>query len=292
MKILRGNKSEWLLRDRGKLRQWAAKSEYLRLKRDLEAFKAGNLLLPGTRPYSSYKISLTSWTARLDTLPLTLLSLVGQTLRPAEIAVWLTRGDMDRFNRHLMELFSSNGVRFAACDDLRSHKKWLPMLEEGQEEPFVVCDDDIMYPDVWFENLVREDSHEAYVGAKCHRITVDKTKGSVKPYADWVKQIQFDGVPEHAVLTTGCGGEILHPDRVSDRFRNRKAIFANCPKSDDIWLKAAHLDADIPCLKTKYSFPCLEIPGTDDSGLAITNNAGGKDQQLQQVKEYFLKRLL
>ena len=57
--------------------------------------------------------------------------------------------------------------------------------------------------------------------------------------------------------------------------------------SDDIWLKAAHLASGIPCYKTQFSFPCLEIPGSEASGLLLTNvDQSRNDQQMAIVKKY------
>ena len=87
--------------------------------------------------------------------------------------VWLTMEDHKSFGGKNLDRFGEFGVRFQLCDDLKSHKKWLPMIEDGHRDPFVICDDDIIYPREWFESLVTEDRPDAYVGGKCHWIVFD-----------------------------------------------------------------------------------------------------------------------
>ena len=65
-----------------------------------------------------------------------------------------------------------------------------------------------------------------------------------------------------------------------------------CPLADDIWLKAAYLQAGFKCRKSHYSFPCLDYPGTRESGLAVKNvDQGANDLQLKDVFDYFNLKL-
>jgi hypothetical protein len=234
-------------------------------------------------------ISLTSWRPRLSQLPLALLTLLQQSVRPKGIVVWLTDEDHRALSARVRDRFGEFDVRFAVCDDLGSHKKWLPMIEEGHGDRFVICDDDIIYPPEWFGALIAEDRTDAYAGCKCHRIICD-ADGSVAPYSQWKKQITGDGNSSHRIFITGCGGAMIHPNRIEKPFLERAAIFAKCPRNDDIWLKAAHVAADIPCFKTKYCFPCLEFPESYASGLAASNvDAGGNDEQIRKVGNFFCR---
>lgn len=281
-----GNQAERLLRNRGKLRKMCSAWNARALRGKLSQFVSGRWEPELASGRSSYAISLTSWRKRLDVLPLTLLSLLRQDLRPEFIHVSLTSPDIEAMPAHLLKKFKRYGVIFSESPDYRSHKKWLPLLLAGRKCPFVVCDDDIIYPREWFRRLIREDRDDAYVGCKCHRIVLDG-KGFPAPYGRWIKQIYSEPEPSHLLFTTGCGGEILHPRRVLSEFRDWERISTLCPASDDVWLKAAHLAANVPIYKTKYCFPCLELPGTDETGLARTNNAGEKDSQVISMQTEF-----
>jgi hypothetical protein len=186
----------------------------------------------------------------------------------------------------VLQRFSAYGIGFETCDDLGPHKKWLPMIEGGASDPFVICDDDILYPRNWLKNLLADDREDAYVGTRCHRIQRDES-GMPLSYEKWNRDVDWESFPSRDLFITGCGGAIIHPNRINSDFRDRGAILDKCPKADDIWLKAAHAVAGIPCYKTRYSFPCLEIPGTGATSLMQTNvDNGGNDSQLRAVMHW------
>ncbi len=252
---------------------------------------AGDWTPPVAIQESNIRVSLTSWGPRLRQLPLVLLTLIQQKLRPKEIVVWLTHDDHASIDERTRNRFEEFGVRFVVCDDLKSHKKWLPMIEHGLLEPFVICDDDIFYPREWFASLVSEDQTDAYVGIRGHAIEFD-ANGAIGPYSSWKKLIRHSEFAAHAVFITGGAGAVIHPDRVPRSFMDRRQILSKCPQADDIWLNAMHRAAGIPGYKTRYSFPCLELPGTSEFGLAVANvDFGGNDVQIKTVESFFRNTL-
>lgn len=278
--------AEKLLRNRGRSRNLMAAFNLKILRRRLEDFLEGNWKPIETGEKVKHAISLTSWSKRIDDLQLTLLMLIDQDVKPSGIHVWLTAEDRELIPATNREAFEKYGVRFRDCPDYRSHKKWLPMVLSGHTAPFVVCDDDIFYPREWFGKLAAEDRDDAYVGCKCHRMVLG-SDGHPAPYADWDKQIYSTGNPSQMFFTTGCGGEILHPERLSVAALDWDSIRDHALFSDDIWLKAAHIESLIPVYKTRYSFPCLELPGTDESGLLANHNTAQNDEQIKAVWRYF-----
>jgi hypothetical protein len=240
---------------------------------------------------NSLAISLTSWTPRLETLPLTLICLLDQTVRAHGIHVWLTDDDLARLPAPTLEAFSAHGVSFQVCENMGPHKKWLPMIRMGFQKPFVICDDDIFYPCSWLGSLVEEDRPDAYVGTRIHRMAGRGPE--LAGYESWSRDICWDGKPSEWNFITGCGGTVIHPSRIGADFRDWDRIKNACPKADDIWLKAAHLAVGIPVYKTRYSFPCFEIPGTGESALLAANvDCGGNDSQLGVLKQQWAKSFL
>jgi hypothetical protein len=151
--------------------------------------------------------------------------------------------------------------------------------------PFVICDDDVFYPTGWLEALVREDRSDAYVGVRSHRMHFHEN-GKIASYASWDKQIPWTGHASHDLFITGIGGAIIHPSRIQKEFRDWEGIQKHCPQADDIWLKAAHLAAGIPCYKTRFTFPCLEVPDSQRSGLLYTNvDKCGNDKQMKILED-------
>ena len=287
LEIALNNPAAWrLLRNRGRARAIMSSLISGNLKHRLQLFLQGKWT-PDEKPRQcDYPVSLTSWGPRLLDLPLVLISLLQQSVRPPAIHVWLSQDDHKTLDRTLLKQFSSHGVHFEISDNLGPHTKWLPMIEHGAREPFVICDDDILYPPKWLESLIREDRSDAYVAIRCHQIEHD-ANGFPVPYSQWKHDVDWNVLSSQNLFVTACAGAILHPDRISDKFRNRSLIMELCPKADDIWLKAAHTAAGIPCYKTRYSFPCLELPGSFETSLLQTNvDNGGNDRQLAAVKQW------
>jgi hypothetical protein len=277
-----GEATTRLLKNRGRIRGFYSRLLTGRMRRKLCLAKNGRLSLPSVGPQDSPPISLTSWPPRYDSLPLVLLNLLSQDLLPSKILVWLTASDHARLDPGLIALFERSLVEFRLSDDFGPHKKWLPKVEEGSA-PFVICDDDTFYPPGWFRALVSEADPAAYVAHRCHWMTIAKD-GSLSAYADWPKDISSPADPSHRLFPTGCGGTLIHPDRIPKSFRDWNTIYAMCPRADDIWLKLAHLSTGVVCRKTRYSFPCIEYSGSQSSGLMNDNaDRGGNDRQLRQA---------
>lgn len=148
--IFGGKLAERMLRNRGRLRAMSAAILEWEVRRKYALIKDGKWSPPAPEVVSDIPLSLTSWHKRFDKLHYTLLSLVQQTTRPREIMLWISREDYGLLPDEILPVFGPLGVRVQACDDLRSHKKWLPFIEHGEEGRFVICDDDILYPPNWF----------------------------------------------------------------------------------------------------------------------------------------------
>jgi hypothetical protein len=313
-----------LLRNRGRLRAALSRKIAAHLQRRLTAILHGKSQPRFGTQTAPFPVSLTSWRPRLPALNLTLLTLLEQSRRPSAILVWLAPADLPILPPALRDLFESFGVQFRQAEDLGPHKKWLPMIQTRANHPFVICDDDTIYPRTWFESLLADARPDCYVGCRCHRMTLtiqnDKclfmsqpgsadwqsavspignrrgsgtsdalySHGKLAPYFSWEKEIRWDGRPSRLAFVTGCGGAIINPGRLPLEFLDETQIMRLCPRADDIWLNLAHLVAGVPCFKTRYSFPCLNLAGTEDSGLARANvDEGGNDRQLAAVLKHF-----
>lgn len=282
-----GNLAERLLHNRGRARAFIASYAHSQLRKTYSLFVEGRWMPPVPERTSKTIISLTSWVPRFNDLPLVLLTLIQQTTKPQEIVLWLTESDRNLLDNGVEKLFKPHGVRIAICDDLKSHKKWLPMIESGHAEPFVICDDDIIYPREWLARLLVEDRKDAFVGLRAHQMIVNRRR-EIGPYASWKKQISATGEPSPFVFVTGGAGAIIDPERIKDCFLKRATILSKCPTADDIWLNMIHISSGIYPYKTRYSFPCLEIPGTAKCGLAAANVEGGdNDRQMTNIDEWF-----
>src|SRR5271155_2774014 len=112
-----GNFAERVLRDRGRGRSFFAGLFASQLRKTYSLFCAGRWHPPVPKRSSSIPISLTSWPPRFADLPLVLLCLIQQSVKPQEIVVWLVDTDKNLLDPNIERLFKPHGVRIAVCDD-------------------------------------------------------------------------------------------------------------------------------------------------------------------------------
>jgi hypothetical protein len=287
--IQRGKLITALLRDRGRSRRLMIDCFQHKQQARLKAMLKGSKKPRISARTCDVPISITSWMPRKDALPLVLLSMIEQSLRPAAVHVWLCAEDQEMISAHHRDFFAVHGVQFHETDNIGPHKKWLPLIESGHETPFVIADDDTYYPRDWFEALVREGAEhpDEIIANRCHEISL-QANGMPEPYAEWQRGATGQKESSHSLFAVGCGGTLIRPDAIAQEFRSRDLIGKLCDRADDIWLKAACIHSGYKVRKSGYDFPSLDYPGTTQSGLAVTNvDQGQNDQQLQQVFQYF-----
>jgi hypothetical protein len=287
--LQRGKLITALLRDRGRSRRlmidWFQHKQQARLNAMLAGRKKPRI----SAHQCDVPISITSWMPRKDPLPLVLLSMIEQSLRPAAVHVWLSAEDQEMISAHHRDFFVEYGVQFHETDNIGPHKKWLPLIESGYETPFVIADDDTYYPRDWFAALVNEarEHPDEIIAHRCHQMKVD-ANGMPEPYAEWQRGVMGQRESSHYLFAVGCGGTLVRPAAIAEEFRSRELIDKLCHRADDVWLKAACIHSGYKVRKSEYNFPSLDYPGTTQSGLAVTNvDQGENDQQLQQVFQHF-----
>ena len=287
--LQRGKLITALLRDRGRSRRLMIDWFQRKQQTKLDAMLQGSKMPRISARRCDVPISITSWMPRKDPLPLVLLSMIEQSLRPAAVHVWLCAEDQAMIGAQQRDFFTEYGVQFHETDNIGPHKKWLPLIESGHEGSFVIADDDTFYPRDWFGALIDEGNEypDEIIAHRCHRILL-QANGMPEAYANWPRGVTGQKESSHELFAVGCGGTLVRPAAISEEFRNRELINKLCHRADDVWLKAAYIHSGYRVRKSRYDFPSLDYPGTTQSGLAVTNvDQGENDQQLQQVFQYF-----
>ena len=183
-------------------------------------------------------VSLTSYPPRFGTLHLTLKSLLSQSLRAERIVLWIAHEDMDQLPASVTDLTAA-GLEIVACDNLRSYKKMIPLLQQhsaaGRQVAVVTADDDIYYWRDWLRELV-----EARVPGKleviCHRMHRIRlaADGALLPYNSWeFETTNTESSPLN--FPTGIGGVLYPPGVFGPEVLNVERFTALCPRGDDIW---------------------------------------------------------
>jgi hypothetical protein len=181
-----------------------------------------------------------------------------------------------------LERLKTRGLEVRLCDNYGPHTKYYPYVqgESTSASPLVTADDDILYPRYWLRDLAEAYRREPNV-LHCHLAKViSLEEDRVAKYGTWQTCNSIE--PSLSNVAHGVAGVIYPPLFVVALKQAGDAFRECCPKADDLWL---HVNALRHRFQTKQiraggkRFPT--IPGTQENGLWVENNATGNDQQAQ-----------
>jgi hypothetical protein len=229
-------------------------------------------------------ISLTSYPRRFDCLPLTLLSLCNQSVKPDRIILWIAHSDKEQLTEQI-KAFEKADVEIRFCEDLKSYKKIIPTLENYPDSYIVTADDDLYYQSNWLEQLLErwkgDDSN--VVAHRAHRIMFNNDSFP-KPYHTWDWQYR-DDITASAYNFPTCGAGVLYPPNIFHSDVTKRGIFTDlAPNADDIWLYwMARLNGTKFKL-TDTTHPLIEWPNSNNETLWKDNILkGDNDKQVNNL---------
>ncbi len=188
-------------------------------------------------------ISLTSYHARIDTVYLTVRTLLNQTVKPKGVYLWLAkeqfpRGEKSLPNKLLAE--KENGLTIRFCDDLRPHKKYYYTMKENPDSYVITVDDDVFYPENLVEILMKTSKKYPDTVVCTWGHTITKENGDIFTADKW-QYSRKGNTPSYSMIPTGVGGVLYPPHCLSEEVFNKEAIKKLCINADDLWLKAMGL---------------------------------------------------
>jgi SAM-dependent methyltransferase len=283
--------------------------------RNIQTFK----LIPTLRPLESrnsprYIVSLTSYKKRLsDTAPYAIVTLFDQSIKPDKIVLWVANEDRENVPE-IMEKLVAKGLEIRFCEDIRAYTKLIPALLEFPDDYIITADDDLYYPQSWFEQLLVEHKKNPrkIICHRAHGIKVDENHSPLS-YNKWDFCIepnlyfvhifisQEQSVHKHqfeAIFPTGVGG-ILYPPRCFYKDITNKELFVKLSyMNDDIWywamaiLNREYFGEENPYIVVEngYSKNLQTIaPEQQQDGNALWNynSQGVNDKQLKAVIEHY-----
>lgn len=223
-----------------------------RIKKAHATFKMGDASKP-----TDMVVSMTSFPKRIKTVHFAIQSLMEQTYRPASIHLWLGRDEIPNENwlpgrlRALIE----RGLQVHFSDrTFYQYDKYLHNAALNADAPFVIVDDDVIYPPNSMEHLWEAHlKHPTSVVAnRCHQMEMSAT-GDLTSYTEWEREVQAPA-PSLQLLPTGAGGVLYPKGFLTDPNAVDVGKILSCaPYADDIWLKAIALSRGIPTVSTKLS---------------------------------------
>lgn len=233
-------------------------------------------------------ISLTSFSKRLNVLPLTIKTLLHQTYKVDKVLLTLSNEEFkseDQLPNELLKL-KQYGLEIIFRPDLKSHNKYYYAMQEHPNSTIVTVDDDMFYPENLVEELVKH--HMKYPDAICctraHEITFDNF-GAVQPYSKWNGEVRGYFEPSLLICQTGTEGVLYPPHSLVNKAFDAKQIKTLCPKADDIWLKCMSIKNGVKVVTYRdYVIPFIEISDSQEVTLRSTNiGKNENDIQLKRV---------
>ncbi len=244
----------------------------------------------GIDPQGEIIVSLTTFPARIDSVWITIASILNQTVKPKMVLLWLSKtqfpGGEAALPQKLLKL-KDRGLSIRFCDeDIRSHKKYYYTMKEYPEDIVVTIDDDMLYPENCLEQLLA--AHKKHPTEICcqyaHVITYQD--GKLLPYRNWVSCYGDSTEPNMQILPVGCGGVLYTPGLLDARVLDKEIFWDICPQMDDLWLKTMEvLKGTKACICEEGSLIYFDMTGTRKSGLQHVNV--GENQNDVAIEKIF-----
>lgn len=184
-------------------------------------------------------ISLTSIPSRLESLHLTIKSLLNQNLEFQKIILWLHE-DLGGQIPGSLARYEGGRFEIGYCQTTEPHRKLVETLKRHPDQVIVTCDDDVIYPEDWLQRLITcwEATPGDIVAHMCRQIRFEN--GELMRYRSWRGEQRGASTP--GTLALGWGGVVFPPGSLDERVLDYDTYMRLCPRADDLWFKAmAHL---------------------------------------------------
>ena len=240
-------------------------------------------------------VSLTSYPKRFDILPITIQSLLNQTVKPDRIILWLYEKDYFRLPDSVRNLERFGVQILLVNQDWKSYKKIIPTLVNFPNCYIITCDDDLLYKPTLIEELV--DFYQRVGGVVAHRahIVQFESNGELSPYSKWLEFTpakNFYEARSPLVFPTGCGGVLYPPHCFRETVVDVAKAMELCPTADDVWLyfMASYNNSTFSLIGGKGFIDLNQDP---NDSLWMINSQGENDRQIKNViREFGMPEIL
>lgn len=235
-------------------------------------------------------ISLTTFPGRIDTVWITLLTLLRQTYKADKIILWLAIEQFpDKKLPESLTKLEQFGLEIRWCEDLRSHKKYFFALQEFNNDLVLTFDDDFYYPVNVVENLIKlyDTNNNAICATRVHKITF--TGSSINSYSKWKANYIVQNKDENKLFFTSGAGTLFPPDAFDKEVFNATVFKEKCFFADDIWLNIMAIKKGTAVITNNvFIKDAITVKSSQKESLVAANVFdGGNDRQLKDVCEYY-----
>jgi hypothetical protein len=228
-------------------------------------------------------VSLTTHGGRLDTVHLTIETIVGGNAKPGRLVLWLDDEAAWRDRPIALRRLEARGVEVRLTTNYGPHTKYYPALDElTPDQILVTADDDMLYPRSWLSELLRAHREEPDL-VHCHRAHLVTFSGpdSLLPYDRWDEC--WTRHSSIANFATGVSG-VVYPTRMVELLRAGGTTFlSTAPRADDVYLHAVAASHGIRVRQVRRSPEHYAmLPESQGQGLYHDNVKGtGNDSQIR-----------
>lgn len=239
-------------------------------------------------------VSLTTIPSRIDTVWVTIESLLRQKCLPDRIILWIAENEFKevRFPARLLAQ-TGRGLEIRRCENLRSYKKFYYTMLENPDSYVVTVDDDVIYAESMLEEMVKtyKKNPGCVICNRSHMIRVHH--GQISLYRKWKifedrSREERKQKPSYSNFFVGCGGT-LFPVFLLDRRLFQKEVFMDiAPTGDDIWLNFICWVSQVKVKSTEGILGhIIFMEEKSKKGLLLQNVGKRKnDTQIKAVLEY------
>ena len=230
-------------------------------------------------------VSLTTFPARIDTVYLTINTLLRQNTKPDRVVLWLAEEQFPDKNlpKSLTRLMAL-GLEIKYCEDIRSYKKLVPSLREFPNDIIVTADDDMYYKEDWLEGLYNaylKNPENIYTRRGCRAVISDGKITILKPRS---YNFDYNFPTDCNNLLMGGSGTLYPPHSLHKEIFYVEQIKTLIPTHDDIyfWIMGILNGTKIGVVGGfDYSFYYTEAAKSD--GLCSNNTSSGEGMTSEEA---------
>ena len=234
-------------------------------------------------------ISLAATRESFDTLPISIYSLLNQTLKPDKVILWLDKDCEDlAYLPYNITKFIKNGLEIEFVKDIGKYTKTIYAMKKYHNCIIVTADEDKYYNKNWLKKLylsyiTRPDDIHTY---KALEVDINN------PYEKWNEIIDNKKSSYNYMFATTAS--ILYPPNCYNQEAFREDIFLkNAPTADNIWFWVMALihNRKIKVLKKQTNIT-KNLKKLKFIFKAFSKTKNSKDIELQNLLKFYRQNIL
>ena len=180
-------------------------------------------------------VSIYSCEEKFKYLPITLFSLLNQSLKPDKVILWLDK-ETDDLTTLPYEItrFIKNGLEVKFIDNIKSYTKTICAFEEYKDGVIVTACDNVYYRRNWLKKLYYSyivSPNDIHIHKTLNVKIKNKSLASIKEWGGCVNS----EIAKYTNFPVALGG-ILYPPNCFKKEAFRSDIFLKyAPQDDDVW---------------------------------------------------------